>query len=64
MKKLRDYMYHNEIKQRAFAKQVGVTETTLSLVANGKRIPGVQLIQKIADATNWEIEPNDFFDRP
>lgn len=63
MKKLRVWLVVNDMTQGQFAKQLGITPTTLSLIVQGKRQPGTGLIKKIVEATGWEIEPNDFFPR-
>jgi transcriptional regulator with XRE-family HTH domain len=59
--KLRDWLRKNKISQNGLADDLGVTQSCLSKICNG-RIPSVDMMRRIARITNGEVMPNDFFD--
>ncbi len=55
------------IKQKDLAKRCGLSETYVSLLANGKKTPTIDTAKRIADALGVQLaallgEETDFFD--
>ena len=61
--KLADYLTANDIRPSAFAAQVGVPASTIIRLLKGERpSTGLELLAKIAAATNGKVMPNDFLE--
>ena len=59
--RLRDWLTKNGKSQNGFAAELGVTQSCLSKICNG-RTPSVDMMKRIARLTRGEVMPNDFFD--
>lgn len=57
---LHDYLELNGIKPSQLAKLAGVPAATITRVLRGERKPGLLLMEKIMQATNGYVTPNDF----
>jgi len=53
--RLKKILKEKGIKSVDFAKQIGVTENTVSNINNGKTLPKIQLLVKIANVLNVDI---------
>lgn len=60
--KLDRYLELTKQTRADFARQVGVTEVSLSRYITGNRIPRSSLLKKIAYASEGLVMPNDFVD--
>lgn len=60
---LRSYLKRHKIKQRVFARQMGVREATISLWCNGRRTPEPYMMQRISDATGGAVPVTAWFVR-
>lgn len=54
--KLKLILVERGIKQREFAKQVGISETSLSLICRNKTLPSLELAYNISRALNLNVE--------
>lgn len=61
MKKLRTYLKDRGVSHKAFGEAIGVTQATINRYVNGERFPSQEIIVKIAQATEGEISPSDWF---
>lgn len=62
--RLADYLTDRKIKDAAFAVQIGVTRQAVGRYKFGERKPEWPVLQRIADATEGHVTPNDFLDAP
>ncbi|MBN34769.1 MAG: glutamine synthetase [Rhodospirillaceae bacterium] len=60
--RLGDFLSTAGFSVRDFAKAVNVTEAAMSRYVSGKRLPRAEIMQRIVEATEGEVEPNDFFE--
>lgn len=60
--KLRDWIKSKGIRQADLAEQIGMDQSAISLLCNGRAQPSVETMRRIAIATKGEVMPNDFFD--
>lgn len=58
---LKDYLALPGHSATMLATQVGVSVSTITRAAEGKTIPGRDLMQSIAEKTRGAVMPNDFF---
>lgn len=58
------YLSNNGIRQSDFAARIGCTQPAVARYVNGLRIPDRDTMQRIFDATNGAVTPNDFFGIP
>ncbi len=58
--KLIDYLKREKIRPVEFARQIGMSEGTISLLCHGKIWPKKGTAQKIVEATGGEVTPTDF----
>lgn len=56
MTKLQLLIKKRNIKQRELAKQLGISNSALSLIVNGKSVPTLKVALKIARAVNMTVE--------
>ncbi|MCH6203879.1 helix-turn-helix transcriptional regulator [Brucella ciceri] len=61
MNKLRTYLKDRGVSHKAFGEAIGVTQATINRYVNGERFPSQEIIVKIAQATEGEISPADWF---
>jgi hypothetical protein len=54
------YLARNKITQQAFAASIGSTQRAVDYWLNGGRTPRPEMMQRIVDATNGAVTPNDF----
>jgi DNA-binding transcriptional regulator YdaS (Cro superfamily) len=58
---LRDWLnIHRPRKQGAFAQEIGVSRTYLSLLLSGAKEPGRNVMRRIHEATSGAVTPNDW----
>jgi DNA-binding transcriptional regulator YdaS (Cro superfamily) len=62
--KLSDYLELGNIDAAAFAARINVTPKAVSYWISGDRTPRPEQMQKIIDATNGAVTPNDFLALP
>ena len=58
--KLGDCLSTAGFSVRDFAKSVNVTEAAMSRYVSGKRLLRAEIMQRIVEATEGEVQPNDF----
>lgn len=58
--KLVDYLTQAQISRSEFAKQLGVTPSYISLLADGKRGASLDTLRRIAALTGGEVTLEDF----
>jgi transcriptional regulator with XRE-family HTH domain len=59
---LDDWLAQSALKDHEFATRIGVSRVTLFRIKTGRRTPSREVMERIHDATNGAVEPNDFFD--
>jgi len=57
--KLNDFLSTNDLTMAEFASDVGTTTATISRIADRSVMPRRSLIQRIYDATDGLVTPND-----
>jgi len=57
--KLNDFLNTNDLTMAKFAADVGTTTATISRIADRSVMPRRSLIQRIYDATDGLVTPND-----
>jgi transcriptional regulator with XRE-family HTH domain len=62
--KLETYLTTKKIRHADFAKELGVTQVTVSRYANGARKPSLAMALKIEDLTKKKVRVSDWFDIP
>lgn len=62
--RLADYLSDHKIKDATFAAQIGVTRQAVGRYKFGERKPEWAILQRIANATEGHVTPNDFLDAP
>ncbi len=60
--KLHDYLKDNLIMNRAFARDLGITEVSLSRLRHGKGTPNWKTMRKVLRLSKGQVTPNDFID--
>ena len=50
--KIIEYRKNAGVKQEAFAKELGISRTTLSFIENGSQAPSFEVLVKLAQITN------------
>ena len=58
---LEKYMKANGYTDNKFADQIGVSRVAVTLYRNGLRIPRPAVMERIVDATDGQVKPNDFY---
>ena len=58
--KIIEYRNNADFKQEAFAKELGISRTTLSFIENGSQAPSFEVLVKLAQITN--INFNELID--
>ena len=59
---LRTYLKLYSLSEMAFSQQIGVASTTINRLVRGKTKPSFTLVQRIFEATQNAVTPNDLFD--
>ncbi len=62
--KLKEYLAKNAIKQKDFAKKIGVTDVAVTNYCLQNRVPKPSVMAKIYAATGGLVDANSFFDLP
>ena len=62
--KLKEYLEKNKIKQKDFARMLGMAYTHIHYIVNEKRYPPIELAKRISDFTNNEVEIEELFCGP
>ena len=52
---IREYLFHNELKVKDFAKKLGCSREYVTLIKHKKKIPGRFLAQQIERITNGMV---------
>lgn len=58
---LKQYLKSRKIRQEAFAKDLGVTQASVSRWCNGEYLPQPTLLKKILVMTGGEVTLMDFY---
>lgn len=58
--KLSDYLSQRGIKRSDFAGTIGVSQSYVTMICQGKIWPGRDVVTKINAATDGEVTANDF----
>ena len=58
--RLSEFLSVTQIKPAVFARQIGVSHTTVARWASGDVAPTLEAMEKIAAATAGRVMPNDF----
>lgn len=59
--KLADWLKRNGYSQAVFAREIGVAQSTVAGYCLGNRIPKVNDMVKVHNATNGQVSADDFF---
>ena len=51
-----DYLRKNKIKQKSFAQLIGVSESYVCLIIQGKRLPSVPVALQIEQAAKGQVK--------
>lgn len=62
--KLGDYLQARSLSQTDFARLIGCSPSSVSKWLSGGKPPKNAMIMKIAAATDWQVSPDVWFDRP
>ena len=60
--KFSTYLTNKNITQEQAAKELGVTQATVSRWVQGDFVPSKELMLKIVAYTKGEVKPNDFYE--
>ena len=58
---LTDWLYKEERTRAWFARRIGTPVSTIDRIIREERSPTHKIMEKIIQATNGEVLPNDFF---
>ena len=58
------YLEQQKLTYSAFARKIGVSPQAVRRYVTGERRPSADIMTAIAQATDGEVRPNDFFDSP
>ena len=59
--KLKQYIRQSRMTQTQFAKQTGLSLSSVSRIISGDRQPSLRVMQSIYQATNGKVRADDFF---
>ena len=59
---LAEFLDANNLTASEFARQITVSPETVSRYCNRERVPRKDEMQRIFDATEGKVTPNDFYD--
>jgi transcriptional regulator with XRE-family HTH domain len=59
--KLADYMTAHDLSRAEFAESIRVSAETVRRYLAGERIPDKHVMERIAEATGFQVTANDFF---
>jgi transcriptional regulator with XRE-family HTH domain len=59
--RLADYLEKTETKPSQFAEKAGLAPSTVTRLLNGERKPGLDVLEKIAAASEGNVKAEDFF---
>jgi transcriptional regulator with XRE-family HTH domain len=58
--RLEDWMTATKATDQALATKLGVDRSTISRIRRGKRVPSVEIMRAIHEATSGAVSANDF----
>jgi len=61
---LKQWMTRHGVTGLELAKALGIASQTVYRYAHGQRVPGKSMMLRICEATDGEVEPNDFYGVP
>jgi DNA-binding transcriptional regulator YdaS (Cro superfamily) len=61
---LANFLTSSDLTERDFASKLGVTQQAVNTWVRGSRTPRIGQMQKIFEATNGAVTPNDFLQLP
>lgn len=59
--RLADYLADAKLKPSKFAEKANLAPSTITRLLNGERKPGIDVIEKIAAASDGNVKAEDFF---
>ncbi|MAI76774.1 MAG: methylmalonyl Co-A mutase-associated GTPase MeaB [Pelagibacteraceae bacterium TMED65] len=59
--RLKDYLKFNNISNKEFSLEIGISPVSLSRYINGGRLPEKDILNKIYEATDKLVDANDFY---
>ena len=59
--KLKQYIRQSRMTQTQFAKQTGLSLSSVSRIISGERQPSLRVMQIIYQVTNGKVKADDFF---
>lgn len=59
--KLKQFLYENDLTATKFAAQIGRSISSVTRAANGEVMPDRETMELIIQATNGQVQPNDFY---
>ncbi len=59
--KLKQYIRQSRMTQTQFAKQTGLSLSSVSRIISGERQPSLRVMQIIYQATDGKVRADDFF---
>ncbi|MFG1302144.1 helix-turn-helix transcriptional regulator [Xanthobacter sp. V3C-3] len=62
--KLAEYITEKQTTASRLAGEIGVPVSTITRLIRGERKPGIDLVARIAAATNGAVAAEDFFPQP
>lgn len=62
--KLQDWLTETETSTTRLAELVGVSQSTVWRWVQGKMVPDMERMRRVAEATDGRVMPNDFMDTP
>ncbi|MEM1353895.1 MAG: helix-turn-helix transcriptional regulator [Planctomycetota bacterium] len=62
--KLSDYLVTQQLGPAAFARQIGVGRMSVHRYISGERFPRPDVLERIYEATQGQVTPNDFLTLP
>lgn len=62
--RLEDWLNEQKVSVGAFARKIGVPDSTIRRVISERRSPTHAIMERIIAATDGAVLPNDFFELP
>ncbi len=58
---LKEFLQKEKIKKKSFSKTIKTSAMAVSYYCFGKRMPTAEVMERIFEATNGRVTPNDFY---
>lgn len=58
---LKKFLKQKKLTQKQFSERIGITSSAINQYCSGRRKPLPNIMERIIDATNGEVTPNDFY---